>query len=89
MKPIDEIDYSDIREHSSIATICPDGTADVVWTANKRLAPLCLPDKEGKPVANQLHVSVSDLTEVGLLPLRVKLCELDSLFEINWQPPIE
>lgn len=84
MKRVDTLTFRDIRMHSSIAAVCANGTGDIVWEAKKRLAPLCMPECEGKSVAEQLCVAVSDLTESGLQPLLEKLRELDPLFHTNW-----
>lgn len=84
MKQIPEITASDLRLHSSIAAIGPDGYSDVVWEEKRRLAPFCSQENEGKPVANQLCVSIRDFSESGLQPLYAKLLEIDPSLALHW-----
>ncbi|RKT60659.1 hypothetical protein DFR40_0801 [Azonexus fungiphilus] len=83
MKRIPEITASDLRLHSSIAAIGPDGYGDIVWET-RLLAPLCSPENEGKPVANQLCVSIPDFSESGLQQLYAKLLEIDPSLALHW-----
>lgn len=83
MKQILEITSSDLPEHASIAAICPDGYSDVVWE-KRLLAPLCSMENKGKPMTNQLCVSIPDFSESGLQSLYAKLLEIDPSLPLHW-----